>query len=142
MIGWVKRTSIAARLIAGLAVALLIAGLALKIQWQSSAGARRQARVETGQAAAARASTEAAITTHSETIVRERSIETITRRNEEEIRNAQGADDPVAPAVRDAWLLSLCRRKSTANDPACRLRDLDPAALEARRGERADPSGD
>jgi len=57
---------------------------------------------------------------------RERESEDLTRHNEREIRDAQGADQKVDPGVRDAGLRSLCRRAAYRDGERCRL--LEPGA--------------
>lgn len=49
----------------------------------------------------------------------EAAIDRTTRENEDAIRNAAGARDPVNPAVRDAGLASLCRRASYKCSQQC-----------------------
>lgn len=45
--------------------------------------------------------------------------EEMTRENERNIRAAQGASNAVDPAVRNAGIAALCRRKAYENDPRC-----------------------
>jgi hypothetical protein len=53
---------------------------------------------------------------------REAQSNDLTRTNEQEIRNAQGADARIDPAVRDAGLDGLCRRAAFRDNERCRLR--------------------
>lgn len=46
-------------------------------------------------------------------------VDAATKENNNEIRQAEGAAAPVAPAVRDAGLASLCRRAAYRLDPKC-----------------------
>jgi flagellar biosynthesis/type III secretory pathway M-ring protein FliF/YscJ len=47
--------------------------------------------------------------------------EELTRENEKEIRNAQGADERVGAGVNAAGLRSLCRRAAYRDHPRCRV---------------------
>lgn len=110
-----------AKVVAVLAVVILLLGL---LQVRSCQQARQQAaqsRVDKGQAAAARESAADAVDTVSGVSANQSASEELTRSNEREIRNAEGSDDPVNPAVRDAGLRSLCRRAAARNDPRCRV---------------------
>ena len=111
----------AGKVIAALIVVALILGL---LQVRSCQQARQQAaqsRVDRGQAGAARDSAGDAVNTVSGVSANQSASEDLTRSNEREIRNAEGANDPVNPALRDAGLRSLCRRAATRNDPRCRV---------------------
>jgi FtsZ-interacting cell division protein ZipA len=79
-----------------------------------------QSRVERSQAEAASNSAADAINTVAASGEASRASEDLTRSNERDIRNAQGANDKVNPAVRDAGLAALCKRQAYANDPRCR----------------------
>jgi ABC-type multidrug transport system fused ATPase/permease subunit len=76
-----------------------------------------QSRVERSQAEAASNSAADAIDTVAASGKAEAASEDMTRNNDKEIRNAEGASDAVNPAVRDAGLRSLCRRPAYRNAP-------------------------
>lgn len=84
-----------------------------------------EARLGKNQATAASQSGADAVNTVGEAGDREAAADALTRSNEAEIRNAQGADAPVAGAARDAGLRALCRRDSHKRDPKC-LQFADP----------------
>lgn len=56
----------------------------------------------------------------------ERAADDLTRSNEKEIRNAQGADTRLDPDAQRAGLRALCRRPSYRDSERCRL--LEPGA--------------
>lgn len=93
---------------------------------QQSAQQAAQAKVDEGQGGAFRNSATDAMNTvgavNSNTI---NGADT-SRRNEEEIRNAQGASQPVDPAANAGGLSGLCRRASHRNDAACRVQQPHP----------------
>jgi hypothetical protein len=107
-------------LVVGGIILLLIVGFALN-QCQKRRSEAAQARVERGQAGAASESAKDAIGTVRASGEREKASEELTRSNEKEIRNAEGANDPVNSAVRDAGLRSLCRRPAYRNHERCKL---------------------
>jgi hypothetical protein len=80
-----------------------------------------QHRLDEGQTAALANSAADAIATQGAAAVREQKSEELTRSNEKEIRNAEGANDAVNPAVRDAGLRSLCRRAAYRDSERCRM---------------------
>jgi hypothetical protein len=84
-----------------------------------------QAKVDRGQAGAFANSSADAVQTLGNAAARERTSDDLSRTNEEEIRNANGASAPVDPAVRNAGLRSLCRRAAYRDSPRCKL--LEPA---------------
>lgn len=113
--------------VAVLLVVVLILGV---LQIRSCQQARQQAaqsRVDKAQHGALENSAADAINTQGEVSARDRASEDITRTNEKDIRNAEGANDPVNPAARDAGLASLCRRAAYRDSERCRLRQLDPS---------------
>jgi FtsZ-interacting cell division protein ZipA len=102
---------IAGREIAGRIVGMIVGGLFLLAlisfglsQCQKRRSEAAQARVERSQAEAAAKSAEDAIGTVRRSGEAEKASEELTRSNEKEIRNAEGASDPVNSAVRDAGL--------------------------------------
>lgn len=112
-------------LIGGVIVLIIAAGLFVR-----SCDKRRseaaQARVERGQAGAASESAKDAIGTVRASGEAEKASEELTRSNEREIRNAEGANDPVNPASRDAGLRSLCRRPAYRDNAKCKLFNAPP----------------
>lgn len=104
-----------------LAVVALFAILAYG-GWQKYRSQAAQGRLERGQTEALGNSARDAIATQGTAAARETASNDLTRTNEEEIRNAQGADDRVNPAVRDAGHRSLCRRAAYRNSERCGLR--------------------
>jgi hypothetical protein len=114
--------------IAGRVIAMVVGGLFLLAlmgfglsQCQKRRSEAAQARVERSQAEAASKSAEDAIGTVRRSGESEKASEELTRSNEKEIRNAEGANDPVNTAVRDAGLRSLCRRPAYRNHERCKL---------------------
>jgi hypothetical protein len=85
-----------------------------------------QARVERSQADAAANSAADAVNTVARSGEAQAASEELTRKNEEEIRHAKGADATVDPGVRDAGLRSLCKRAAYRNDPKCRVQQPNP----------------
>lgn len=85
-----------------------------------------QERVEDAQASAATNSAADAIGTVSRSGEATAASEQMTRDNERNIRNAQGANDAVNPAVRDAGRNALCLRDAYRNHPDCKLHQPTP----------------
>jgi hypothetical protein len=106
---------------------LLVIGLGLLVH---SCDVRRskaaQSRVNQGQAGAFQNSSADAVNTISAAGDREAASEELTRQNERDIRNAQGANDAVNPAARDAGLRALCMRSAYRDDPKCRVFKPNP----------------
>lgn len=114
---------ITARMIAIVAgVVLLIVAVGFTVR---SCDKRRseaaQSRVERSQADAASNSAADAINTVTGVGSNAAASEDLTRQNEKEIRDAEGANDKVNPAARDAGLRSLCRRPAYRDNPKCRV---------------------
>jgi hypothetical protein len=95
-------------------------------QCQKRRSEAAQSRVERSQAEAASNSAADAIGTVARSGETERASEDLTRSNDKEIRNAQGADERVGAGVNAAGLRSLCRRAAYRDDPKCRV--FKPAA--------------
>jgi hypothetical protein len=87
--------------------------------------AKTEARLATGQAGAALASGQDSANTIGNRMDADAAEDTITRENDDAIRNAHGASAPVDPALRDAGLAGLCRRAAYHNNPKC-LQHADP----------------
>ncbi len=79
-----------------------------------------QARVEQGQAGAASNSAADAINAVTGAGSNQAASEELGRANEQNIRNASGANDAVNPAVRDAGIAALCKRKAYRDNPRCK----------------------
>jgi hypothetical protein len=111
-------------IIVGLIVlALVWAVWAWRHDRQEAADARAGRAVAEGDAAATRAT----IQILGEEAQREAAIDAQTRTNDAAIRSAEGADARVPAGVNDAGLVSLCKRRAYADDPACeRLRRAHP----------------
>lgn len=123
---WIPRLS--ARVIAIIVgVVLLILAVGLFVR---SCDKRRseaaQSRMERAQGDAQANSAADAVNTISRSGEAQAASEELTRKNEQEIRNAKGADTAVDPAVRDAGLRSLCRRTAYRDSERCRLLKPNP----------------
>ena len=79
-----------------------------------------QGRVEASQTQAAANSSADAINTVSRSGEAQAASEGQSRQAEQDIRAAEGANQAVNPAVRDAGIAALCKRRTYANDPRCR----------------------
>ena len=101
----------------GLLIALVGPSMCRKINGEAA-----RARLGEENAKAASRNGEDAVATVGAAARREAQSSDLSRTNEQEIRNAQGADVPVNSAVRDAGLGGLCRRPSYRDDQRCRLR--------------------
>lgn len=112
-------TRVVAMVIAGIFL-LLVIGFGVR-QCQKNRSAASQARVERSQAEAASESAKDAIGTVSEAGKREAASEDLSRTNEKEIRNAEGAKERVGSDVDLAGRRSLCRRAAYRDDPKCRM---------------------
>lgn len=123
MQAWLATT--AAKIILALAVIALIAGIFAVRSCQSAQTASTREKLSTGQAGAAIASGQDSVNTIGNRMDADAATDTITRENDDAIRNAKGADAPVDPAVRDAGLASLCRRASYSGNPKC-VQHTDP----------------
>jgi hypothetical protein len=79
-----------------------------------------QGRLEASQAQAAANSSADAINTVSRSGEAQAASEGQSRQAEQDIRAAEGANQAVNPAVRDAGLAALCRRTTYKDDPRCK----------------------
>jgi hypothetical protein len=112
---------------APIAVCLAILALLLALnQCEKRRNQAAQNRVNEGQLGARVESGGDAVNTVAAAGEREAASEQLTRENEREIRNAEGASDPVNNAVRGAGLRALCLRDSYRNDPKCKLLNAAP----------------
>ena len=111
---------------------IMIAMIALLVALIGPAACRKlnseSARARLGEASATAASRngEDAVATVGAAARRERQSSDLTQTNEREIRNAEGADARLDPAVRDAGLGGLCRRPAYRDDERCRMRHAAP----------------
>ncbi len=115
-------SALAMRIIAGLAVLVLLFGVLQVRSCQQDRQRAAEAKLERGQAGAAQESAKDAIATQGNVSAAQAAGEDLTRSNDKEIRDAKGADAAVDPAVRDAGLASLCRRAAYRDTERCRLR--------------------
>lgn len=128
IIAWFTRRGLServARAVAAIAlfiVILLMIAVALAIT-RCSSGRQQlaQGRVDSAQHGAQAESAADAVNTVSAADAREMASEDVSRRNEEEIRNAEGSNGAVNPAARDAGLRSLCRRAAYRDNAKCKL---------------------
>jgi hypothetical protein len=104
--------------IAAAAILLLLAFLWLN-QCSETRQARTRADLAKGQAGAAMESGRDAANTAGNRAAADARIDAQTKEITDVIRNAEGADAPVAAGVRDAGLAGLCRSASYRNDPRC-----------------------
>jgi len=109
-----------------LALALLLGLIAGVTSCRHRAVRAAAARIETAQQGAATASGHDAIETVSAAAARDAAEDTLTRTNEKEIRDAQGAGQPVDPAATRAGLDGLCRRAAYRDAQRCKLRRPSP----------------
>ncbi|MES2904711.1 MAG: hypothetical protein V4696_11040 [Pseudomonadota bacterium] len=107
-----------------IALAMLVLIIALVGPSTCRKLAQESARARLGEesARAATGSGRDAVATVGAAARREAQSSDLTRTNEQEIRNAQGAAVPVDPAVRDAGIGGLCRRPAYRDHERCRLR--------------------
>lgn len=103
------------RLLGALAIVIALWWLYATI----TAKPKAEAKLAGNQVEAVQRNAEDAIGTVGAAGNRETAVDATTRSNEKEIRDAQGADAPVDPVVRDAGFASLCRRASYRRDPKC-----------------------
>jgi sensor histidine kinase regulating citrate/malate metabolism len=80
-----------------------------------------QSRVDEAQAGAAAESSADAINTVSRSGEAQAESEALSRSNEKEIRNAEGADERVGAGVNTAGLRALCRREAYRNSDRCKI---------------------
>ena len=108
-------------IIAVIAALALIVGSALFVRSCDKRHAQAaQSRVERSQAEAQSNSAADAIGTVQRSGESAAASEELTRSNEQQIRAAEGANDKVNPAVRDAGIAALCRRQAYQNDARCK----------------------
>lgn len=108
-----------AKLLLILGGAILILGILWLNSCQSTRNAKTETRLNKGQAGAAVESGRDSVNTVGNRAATDAAGDTITRENDNAIRNADGASAPVADGVRDTGLASLCRRAAYRGDPRC-----------------------
>ncbi len=104
------------------AIFALLLALAGPAACRKMSGEAARARLGEASAKAASRNGEDAVATVGSAARREQQSDQLTQSNEREIRNAQGADARLDPAVRDAGLGGLCRRPAYRDDERCRMR--------------------
>ena len=114
------------KIVAALVLVVIVLGGLQFCSWQRARQQAAQSKVDRGQAGAARESAAEAVNTISDVAANQSASEDLTRSNEREIRNAEGASDRVNPDVGAAGVRAICRRAASRNDPKCRM--LQPPA--------------
>lgn len=109
----------AARAAAIVALGALLVGILLLRSCETERTAKVSTKLATGRAGASLASGADAVDTTGSVQGNEVASDAITRENDDAIRNAEGASAPIANAVRDAGLASLCRRAAYRGNPKC-----------------------
>ena len=120
--------------LAGLTLLALVLLVVLPGSCRRERTAAATARVEQGAAKAASDNGRDAVETVGRAAARHDADERITRTNQEEIRHANGAEVPVAAAVRAAGIDGLCRRAAYRDDPRCGVRRAAPVGVEGGGG--------
>lgn len=109
----------AARVISWIVLALLLVALLSLGKCVYDQRAKTEVRLSKGQTGAALESGADAVGTVGQQAASETAADRVTKENEDAIRNAEGADAPVAGGVRDAGLDSLCRRAAYRGSEQC-----------------------
>ena len=109
------------KVIAGIIIAVLFVGWLQLRSCQKDAQTAAEIGLHKGQQGALSNSAADAANTQGAANARERESEDLTRSNEREIRNAQGANQPVTPDANAAGLRALCRRAAYRDTERCRL---------------------
>ncbi|WP_343344023.1 hypothetical protein WJT74_09285 [Sphingomicrobium sp. XHP0239] len=104
------------------AAALLVAGAVVPWWWQAHQKRVAEAKLGRAETASAQASGREAVEIVGRAQGREAADGAVTRANEREIRNAEGADRVVDDGVHRAGLDGLCRRAAYRDGERCRLR--------------------
>lgn len=113
-----SRTLVGLILIAVLAAVILLAGPSACNRIR---GLQAENKLNVGRSDSFANSAADAVVTQGRVNQDERASDEISASNEKDIRNAQGADQTVDPAVRDAGFASLCKRASFARSEAGKL---------------------
>lgn len=109
------------KIIAGAVAVVLLIGFFQIRSCNASRQREAESKLEKGQMGALSNSAADAVNTQGAANARERESEDLTRSNEREIRNAQGANQPVTPDANAAGLRALCRRAAYRDTERCRL---------------------
>jgi hypothetical protein len=119
----IRGYSIAGRTIALIVGILLLIGAVTfgVTQCDKRRNQAAQGRVDDAQSGAQQNSAADAIGTVSAAGQRETGSEELTRSNEREIRDAEGAGERIKPGVDTAGRAALCRREAYRNDPKCKV---------------------
>jgi len=115
--GWASRAGV--RILAALVVLALLAAILVQRSCGAARTAHAAAKLAAGQAGAAIASGHDAADTIGNRMADDRAADTITRENDDAIRNARGADAPVDPAADAVGRRGLCKRAAYRRDPQC-----------------------
>jgi type IV secretory pathway TrbL component len=115
--GWATRNGV--RILVALVVLALLAAIMVQRSCSAARTATATAKLATGQAGAAIASGHDAADTIGNRMAGDAAGDTITRENDDAIRNARGADAPVDADATAAGLRGLCRRAAYRGDPQC-----------------------
>jgi ABC-type Na+ efflux pump permease subunit len=108
------------RWVVGIGVALfLVAVIGGVRSCQMARNAKTETRLVTGQAGAAIANGSDAVETVGAVAGKAAETDALTKENADAIRNAPGADAPVADGARAAGLFALCKRAAYRRDPQC-----------------------
>ena len=114
---WLRENT--ARAVAIIVVVAIVVGILFLRSCQAERTAKVGTKLATGQAGASLASGADAVDTTGNVQGNEIAADAITRENDDAIHKADGAGAPVATAVRNAGLASLCRRAAYRGDPKC-----------------------
>jgi hypothetical protein len=101
-------------------------------EWQSAANSRSETRLSESHGQAVQDSARDAIGSVGALNGRDTASDDLTRRNADAIRSAPGAAAPVDPALRDAGLIGLCKRRAYSRSADCL--QFTPAASVAGSG--------
>lgn len=115
------KLSLSSKIIGGLVIVLLLLGYLWISSCQANRTAGVQKKVDQGQMGAFTNSATDAINTQAAANQRENEARELSRQNERDIRNAQGANAPVDPALRDASLRAWCRHAAYRDSERCRV---------------------
>jgi Na+/H+-translocating membrane pyrophosphatase len=116
---WLRSTI--GMIVTGLGLLLIVVAFLYLQSCSQNRQRAAQSKVDRGQSGAFQNSAADAVNTVGGVAANQMAGEDLTRRNEKEIRDAPGANDPINPALRDAAVRSLCRRTASRNDPRCRV---------------------
>jgi Flp pilus assembly protein TadB len=116
---WLRSTI--GMIVTGLGLLLIVVAFLYLQSCSQNRQRAAQSKVDRSQGDAFQNSAGDAVNTIGTANRREGESEALTRQNEKEIRDAEGASQSVNPAVRDAGLRSLCRRAAYRDSERCRL---------------------